>query len=131
MQCLPMLNKKTLGVPNTPCKWVGEPQYKSYLELLVTCGGGMGGSKWYEYIEESSTDLTQCPGMIYVTTIEGKHIFINTRFVVKAQEVRVMTVNCESDNPYCGGKIKEQWIVPDGVMVKLVPEYMSRQDLIK
>lgn len=129
MQSLPVLNKTTLGVPNTPSEWVGKPQYKNYLELLMTCGGGMGGSKWYEYIEENNTDLTQCPDMIYVTTIEGKHIFINTRFIVKAQEVRVMTVTCNSNNPYNGGKITEHWIVPDGVTVKLVPEYMSRQNL--
>lgn len=39
-----------LGKEFTPSEWDGEPEYLPITRIKMTCGGGMGGQSWYEYI---------------------------------------------------------------------------------
>ena len=123
------LHKRTLGVPCTPGKWVGNPEYAAYLEILMTCGGGMGGKSWYEYVKETKTDLSELNGIIYLTNIDGKEIALNTRYIVKAELVRVMTVHYETTNTSCPPHITERWIV-DGD-VHLNDKFDPRTDITR
>ena len=125
------LNQGTLGLPCTPCNWVGEPKYADYLEILVTCGGGMGGKSWYEYAKEAKTDLSALDDKIlYFTDINGKEIFLNARYIVKAQVVRIMTVKYNSRNRDCHpGMNTERWIVEGDVELK--DAFESRLDLTR
>lgn len=67
----------------SPSKWVGTPEYMLITRLEMTCGGGMGGSRWYEYVAR----LKQIPSneMIKVHRYDGKDIYINTSYVVSAE----------------------------------------------
>ena len=123
------LKQNTLGVPCTPGKWAGKPQYKDYLEILMTCGGGMGGKSWYEYIAETETDFTVVGPMIYVKDIEGNFIWLNTRYVVKAQKVNVMTVKYNSENTGHLGLLTERWIVNGNVTLN--DKFESRIELTR
>lgn len=53
------------------------------LRIKMSCGGGMGGSSWYETVEP--VELTP-NSLVEVHTIQGEDKLINTSFVVEATE---------------------------------------------
>lgn len=63
---------------------------KAY-EIAMSCGGGMGGSFWEEYIVDdegvfpSNTIITR-------TNILGEEVIINTSFMVKAEPIDVLII---------------------------------------
>ena len=105
------LDHKNVGIPMTPGNWSSMPEYHKYLEVTMTCGGGMGGSKWKEYIEDQKLPSNQ---IIKVQDIGGKTFLINTAYVVKAELVTVVTAAYKSGNPnYPKGSYRVRWIIPD------------------
>lgn len=72
------------------------PKSRPVRVMIVTCGGGMGGSKWREVVEVEgdikSNTLQQ------FTTIEGEKITLNTSYVVKISNYDLVTVFYESNN---------------------------------
>lgn len=60
------------------------------LKVTMSCGGGMGGSRWDEYIWEETNIPTDT--IIKVTNILDEEISINTRFVVKSERVDILVV---------------------------------------
>lgn len=63
---------------------------KAY-KIAMSCGGGMGGSFWEEYIIDdegvfpSNTIITR-------TNILGEEVIINTSFMVKAEPIDVLII---------------------------------------
>lgn len=104
------LKTYTVGTPVSPAHWIGEPVYEDWLEVTVTAGGGMGGSKWHEYIHPQELPSNN---IITVETIEGKTIQLNTAYIVKAEQVKVVFANYHIDNPnYKRGTYHVRWITP-------------------
>ena len=62
------------------------------LKLTMTCGGGMGGSRWEEYIEEVTGDEMMGDQNEWVRNYLGEEIMLNPRFVVKMEKVAVIKV---------------------------------------
>lgn len=73
-----------LGKEFTPSEWDGEPEYLPITRIKMTCGGGMGGQSWYEYIHR----IKDIPNnaIMKCRRYDGKEIVINTAFLVEAEE---------------------------------------------
>ena len=90
---------KLIGRPRTPGFWVSEEfELQPITALRMTCGGGMGGAQWFEYIERIPLeDLLKKDNMV-VTTWDGKERFINMKYVVKAENLTIASAVYHSDN---------------------------------
>jgi len=92
--------------PLTPCKWVGEPRYKTVLRLTVTCGGGLGGSRWFEY----TTSQRAYEGLHTYRLVNGKEVQLNSMYIVKAERfylMRVPYIHTNTNFPETMGKVQE------------------------
>ena len=73
--------------PMTPGKWVGRPSYLKITRLKMSCGGGLGGSTWYEYVQRISLpELAKKPDSLVFRTWNGQEIFLNKSYIVKAEQ---------------------------------------------
>ena len=51
--------------------------------ILMSCGGGMGGSKWYEY----ATEIEMDGGFIYAECLDGQSKTLSKNFIVSITPV--------------------------------------------
>lgn len=78
------MGKIRIGLPCTPSKFIKRRDMLGY-KVKMSCGGGMGGSVWNEYL---CNDVPA--GSYQIIRIEdytGRPKSINTNFVVKSEEV--------------------------------------------
>lgn len=110
-------------LPNTPSYFVGKVDIKRVKKVKMTCGGGMGGNCWYEYIlcDTMPEDLNY--GLINVVNYKGEKITINTMHVVKITEREVANIVTDSQNLHYSGIKKFFYEIPCGEEVKLYNEY--------
>ena len=74
--------KHTIGYPCSPCEFIGSEE-KKVSKVKMSCGGGVGVSKWYEYGEFENLDSNKlCK---FTDAITGETKTINTSFVVKIE----------------------------------------------
>lgn len=66
-------------LPNCPSKWLSKPKVSKVIMVLMTCGGGMGGCRWKEYLIDK--DIKD--GLNQYTRIDGLKIKLNSKYVVK------------------------------------------------
>lgn len=85
-------------LPNTPSTFVGGAKIYKVKKVMMSCGGGMGGSKWYEYIVDFPEHLYNAH--IEVTDYKGNKMLLNTRYIVKATDSQVVAITTNSKNPY-------------------------------
>lgn len=120
-------SKATFGRPMTPGYWVtknGNVQYFPVTRLDMSCGGGMGGSHWYEYIARIPLEELAEKERVVVTTWDGERKLINMSNVVKAEEYTVASAFYHSDNPnFPVGEYLVARLIPDGAKVRLVEEF--------
>lgn len=76
----------------SPSKLIAKYEMHGMLKLTMTCGGGMGGSRWEEYIEEITGDEMIGDQNEWVRNYLGEEIMLNPRFVVKMERVSVVKV---------------------------------------
>ena len=50
--------------------------------ITMTCGGGMGGSQWHEYVERTNRFPE---GVTEYTRWDGKAVHLNSAYMVKAE----------------------------------------------
>lgn len=78
-----------------PSKFVKKEEMHEMLKVRMTCGGGVGGSSWYEYIhsdyDSEPIDL-QSESPIYVTNYLGEEIMLNPKFIVKVSHISIVKV---------------------------------------
>ena len=110
-------------LPNTPSYFVGDVDIKKVKKVKMTCGGGMGGSCWYEYILCDTMPENLSYGLIDVENYKGEKITINTMYVVKIMEREVASIVTNSQNPYHSGIKKFFYEIPCGEKVELCNEY--------
>lgn len=115
-------------LPNTPSHFVGKVDIKKVKKVKMTCGGGMGGSCWYEYIlcDTMPEDLSY--GLIDVVNYKGEKITINTMYIVKIVEREVANIITNSQNPYHSGLKKFFYEIPCGETVELCNEYGKTEE---
>lgn len=121
-------SKATFGRPMTPGRWLDKDvQYAPITRLDMSCGGGMGGSHWYEYIQRIPLEeLANSDDRIIVTTWDGKRKLINMNNVVKAEEYTIASAVYHSDNSnFPVGEYLMARLVQDGATVRLVEEFQS------
>lgn len=122
-------NRTTFGRPMTPGSWVTlnrDIKYTPVTRLSMSCGGGMGGSHWYEYIERVPLEDLVNQNRIIATTWDGKRKLINMNNVVSADEYTIASAVYHSDNPnFPVGEYLVARLIPDGAKVRLVEEFQS------
>lgn len=115
------LENNFIGYPCTPCKWTSEIRYKKISKLLITYGGGMGGSKRIEYVERVkniNNDSIQS-----FVRFDGKTIKYNTRYIVSIEDFTMVSIDYETTNQYHKPKGTLNFLVEDDVQVKTINEY--------
>lgn len=75
-----------IGLPCTPSRLVKRTDLCAY-KVKMSCGGGMGGSVWNEYLEDNIPEGEH--RIIYVNDYAGRSKSINTMFAVKSEPVIV------------------------------------------
>lgn len=66
-------------LPNCPSKWSSKPKVSKIIIVRMTCGGGMGGSCWNEYLKADKI----IDGINDYERIDGIKIAINSKYVVR------------------------------------------------
>ena len=109
--------------PQTHCEWVGKMTVKKVIIVTMTCGGGMGGSRWSEFL--IADDIKD--GLQTYTRIDGVKIKINSKYVVRvvydmymAKAKYIHYNKCFSDT---FGKEQELCVLSDVKDMKLCNEY--------
>lgn len=75
-----------------PTKFIGGIETQFAHKLIMTCGGGMGGSRWEEYITDLDPHDFTTEHPIECTNYLGETVFINPKYVAKMTEVKVVKV---------------------------------------
>ena len=66
---------------------------KDIIVATMTCGGGMGGARWKEYLNAVEMDSIPSNGIaIYTDAITGQKKAINTKYVVMVEEKQMLNV---------------------------------------
>ena len=68
----------------------------------MTCGGGMGGASWDEYIVDFP-ETSKCD-LVKVSNYKGEKMTLNTRYVVKVIDSQIVMITTDSQNPTYRGK---------------------------
>lgn len=83
-----MEKKVFIYAPCTPANLVKREISECY-KVKMTCGGGMGGSVWDEYLK---LDLPLGnTGIVIMNNIFGEKLRINTAYAVKSERVRIVS----------------------------------------
>lgn len=88
-------------LPNTPSHFVGGAKIYKVKKVKMTCGGGMGGSVWNEYIIDFPENIGT--GHIDVTNYKGEKMLLNTRYIVKVTDSQVVGITTDSQNSHYFG----------------------------
>lgn len=92
--------------------------------IEISCGGGMGGSYWKEYIIDFDVDALNVDGIIKVTLFNGETKYINTRNIVTATPVTIIRVSVNSKNTNFTHNYQEMYFTVNDVKhVKLINSY--------
>lgn len=122
--------KETCGalfLPKTPAHWLGdEPEYRKISRVEMTCGGGMGGCHWYEYINRGEMQDVTVGGvkMLECTRWNGKKVTINPQYVVAIEDYTLLLATYYSRNPnYPTGEYTVKYLAQDWQTVELVNDW--------
>ena len=117
-------------LPNTPSKFVGKAKVIKVQKVKMTCGGGMGGASWDEYIVDFPESIES--GLVKVTNHKGKKMTLNTRYIVKIVDSQIVVITTDSQNPTYYGKKSFYYETPCDDDVVQCNEYKrGDQDNIK
>jgi len=121
------LRKNEIYFPYGVSKWVGIKNKEDVMELTITAGGGMGGSKWARLIK--STEIKE--GLNWYKTIDGDEIAINTNYIVEVKKYQLICAeflctnhNFSLNNDLCEIKV----LAPLGVEPILISEYKDTDE---
>ena len=108
-------------LPNTPSKFVGKAKVLKVKKVKMTCGGGMGGASWDEYV----VDFPETPkcDLIKVTNYKGEKMTLNTRYVVKVTDSQIVIITTDSQNPHYYGTKRFYYETPCDDDIVLCNEY--------
>lgn len=86
-------------------EWLEDVEYIPITRLHLSCGGGMGGASWYEYVLQTD-EARNLPANEIITVrrydpkykYQCKSIQINTRFVVDAEDFKIAVAKLDITN---------------------------------
>lgn len=99
--------------------------------LEISCGGGMGGSHWKEYVIDFDFNDLNRDGLIQVTLFTGETKFINTRNIVTAKPRAIIRASVKHSNTNFKDNYWEMYFTihkSDIKSVKLNESYFSYSD---
>jgi len=110
--------------PMTPSKWVTKDvYYQPITRIKMSCGGGIGGSTWYEYVDRIPLEALAAVGtggMVF-HTFDGKDVLLNMDYIVKAEQFTVACAVLNSENPnFPKGYWMFCYLVEDGHKITLI-----------
>lgn len=120
-----VLKDLKINKPKSPSAWVGEPKYLPITRLKMSCGGGIGGSSWYEYVYR----LEKIPSntMLNIKRYDGKNFSVNTAYVVKAENFKLAIAELDISewarlSKEIIGEATENyfWLIEDDEKIKLL-----------
>lgn len=118
---------RTIGFPMTPSRWVGDIAYRPMTQIHMTCGGGLGGASWEEYVERIDLDDIKPDAMLKVEKYDGTVMVINTKYIVSARsDITMYEFIIDTDNrtPWGGpGLVKYRRLCLDGVKISRVNSF--------
>jgi hypothetical protein len=126
--------KHTFGYPVSPCTLIGSDE-KEISKVTISCGGGMGGSKWCEYGNFEHLESNQLCG--FKDAITGERRTINTAFVVEVETGKLVKVdwdttahaNYGASKPRCEKCIHTRYyFIPTDDEYEIVNEYRQEED---
>ena len=82
-----MKKKVFIQAPCSPSKLI-KREFSECYKVSMSCGGGFGGSQWYEYVK-SDIPLGE-EKIVEVKNIFGDTIRINTRYAVSSKRMKVV-----------------------------------------
>ena len=86
--------KIVLHAPVSPCSLVGKKEQEVY-KFVMSCGGGMGGSRWDEYV--ITEDAIRPNSMLTCKdAATGEEKIINSNYIVMSKKVRFVTVTWDT-----------------------------------
>ena len=111
--------------PLTPCEWLDKPKVEKIIVVRMSCGGGMGGSRWNEYLLDD--DIKD--GLNTYTRVDGIKVKINSAYVVRVVYgmyfVKVKYKHYNSNFKETIRTEQELYVLSDVKDVKLVDDYKS------
>lgn len=115
----------TIGLPMTPSSWMGDAIYTPVSRIKMSCGGGMGGSSWYETVERIDIDNIDLDKPLIVTTIDGNKKMLNPRYIVLIDsEITMVTRKLNSKNTnFPVGVYIYSWLIRDGEKITFANSY--------
>jgi len=114
--------------PLTPCVWTSKPTRRQIMDLTISCGGGMGGSKWHEYVFDNQV----YNGLHGYQNINGDTIILNSAYIVKAEYTLLVKVSYKHDNsnyPATRGTEQQLLVLSDSQVIKLIKEYKRLEEV--
>ncbi len=117
-----------IGLPNTPSQFIGKEKIIKAKKVLMTCGGGMGGSKWNEYIVDFPDKIAPSNTLIDVTNYLGEKIKLNIAYIVKVSDTQIVSIATDSSNPHYKGKFRYFYETPIDDKVVLIKEYSNNEE---
>lgn len=115
-------------LPNTPSKFVGDAKIFKVKKVLMTCGGGIGGSSWNEYIVDFPENFMFGNGMLNVTNYKGEKMMLSIRYIVKISDSQIVGITTDSRNPTYSGVKTNYYETPIDDEVCLINEYGNNRD---
>ena len=111
----------TVGKPFLPSTML-EHKEINMTEITISCGGGMGGSRWEVYTKDTF-DLND--KFISISTNVNKHHNINTNNIIQTQAVKVLKISLRNDgNPNMKQKVgtvkNYYYLVPNNEEIKVL-----------
>lgn len=89
-----ILKENKVYLPLSPSKFVNKEVIDA-LCIIMSCGGGMGGSKWREYVEPCHIK----DGLNEVHDIvDNKDIILNSNFIVEIEKVKLVKTTVIHNN---------------------------------
>ena len=125
------LKSNNIYLTKTPAEFV-DSKIENVLRIKMSCGGGMGGSSWYETVKPTQLNPND---LIEVETIQGETKLINTSFVVSATLKQLITVTEIHQNTNfketMGKELHYHYLAPLNVDVKINNRYRFTDEWCK
>ena len=124
-------DNRVIGLPMTPSEWLGKPRRRTVVRLKMTCGGGMGGCSWDEFVEDMPLEGLRDRTRLVTEDIDGKEILLNLDYLVKAERLDILERDMVTSNPnYFKGstKVTVRELCGLGLEVEWSDEFEGRRD---
>lgn len=80
-----------IGTSCSPAKVISITEYDA-CKFIMSCGGGMGGSRWDEYVLTDIVNPFPSNTLIKCVNYLGEEIVLNTSYLVKATKCKIVEI---------------------------------------